>query len=112
MMNQRSATKLATVMVEIQPPQNSDGRSATAFLVLQRDARCGIETGAARAHRNPDDDDDHERHDQHVTDEDEPGHGCACPPLLRPMDCRYAITASSSVFPSSPAGAPEISTAV
>src|SRR5688572_23969643 len=112
MMNHRSATKLATVMVEIQPPQNSEGRSATVFLVLERNARCGIEPGAARAHRNPDDDDDHERRDQHVTDEDEPGHGCVRPPLLRPMDCRYAITASSSDFPSSPAGAPEISASV
>src|SRR5688500_1389167 len=83
-----SATKLATVIVAIHPPQKSEGRSATTFLVLEGDTRHGIQPLARRAQRNPDNDQDHECHHQHVTDETEPCPRCPRASGPRPSDCR------------------------
>src|SRR4029453_12938540 len=109
MMSQTSAMKLVTVIATIQPPQKLVGRSATRSLVLERNARCGIQVRAGRAQRDPHDHDDHERGDDHVADEDNPGHGGVTPAPARPRDCRYAMSASSSVRPTSAGGASSMS---
>src|SRR5690606_35554926 len=104
--------RLVTVRTTIQPPQNCVGRLATGFFVLERQPGDGIEVLAAAAEQKPHDQHRHESHDEQVTDENHVSHRPVSRVRVRPSDCKYATTASSSVLSATAAEAPSISSSV
>src|SRR5690606_19653284 len=88
------------------------GRSATAILVVERQPCDRVEVRSMAAEQEPDDKRDHEGHDEHVADEDEVRHRLLPLVRARPSDCRYAITASSSVLSATASAAPAMSSSV